>query len=890
MREQARHAMDDVRLLNHTLHTSECLDDVLKATPIATARQDLIREVGATFRAIRDHCNAKIAENELALKSNSPTLDATGAHLLLVEMASTPEGMDAKWNTLGDEGPTPNHLVHELEAKIKLANKDFLEDVQECLATQRWDDLATLLRQNSGHDAGEEKVKFDKMVAQVHSHFQTLWEKGMAYMDDIVNSIGLYEPPMQSVAEVADVLGCFYKSSPLWVLGHEVGVQKLQMDEWYEGLKVRLMDGFIRHCAETAQARCDVIHGDQFRFDAAFDSFRHLRLMAGEKRFPEPVRTEIGGMARALEDHLEVHVKAIEKRAQDLATGQSERSVRCLRTLMDSIRSIEKDRRNSDILVRIAGNASVLESLKEVLTKSLNAATDQGVDCYESRDIGSGDQYRKQLKRMVRYLNKEDFPEEVDQWEEGISHAREDALKSISRLDAIGDRDFMLKIKRSIPKREFDRVTADLSHEFKDKVDEAVKGYLPGNEIFEMTADEIGRIPVVIRIYGKVGKTLEVEDLAKFHEPLTELLRTFNRACDVAYSSLKSTLASVTGTKLDKPRRQRRGHASRQAWHLDDPYEAKDFLEMNFSTLEILSSEETKRTIEATFTEGTDAIGRVHRLLEEACTLESHVSSLLTDLPKHSGDLGAAYGRCMTLFKRNFGAIGEAQTVEIRDTLKTLSNDKSLAAIGYDLDLSHDELSAAFMCAVEATAIEASLRELLSPDTDRDEAFAATEPGRADAAEPLAHDYGPFDRCSVVDILSALSHLVNIGHGDLGERAKSILYAAKSVCLDLVRSKMATGVDAYRAMVNEEDRKKSLRAIRTCQKWLRTYERHIGAIVPIPSDWDTLINMIIGQVTVDATEIQGSVASIATRGVSGGHEICEKLARLNRGTWRVLAH
>ena len=42
-----------------------------------------------------------------------------------------------------------------------------MQDVQECLATQRWDDLATLLRQNSGHDAGEEKVKFDKMVAQV---------------------------------------------------------------------------------------------------------------------------------------------------------------------------------------------------------------------------------------------------------------------------------------------------------------------------------------------------------------------------------------------------------------------------------------------------------------------------------------------------------------------------------------------------------------------------------------------------------------------------------------------------------------------------------------------------------------------------------------------------
>eukprot|EP00620_Florenciella_sp_RCC1587_P017098 CAMPEP_0182567802 /NCGR_PEP_ID=MMETSP1324-20130603/8915_1 /TAXON_ID=236786 /ORGANISM="Florenciella sp., Strain RCC1587" /LENGTH=3423 /DNA_ID=CAMNT_0024781849 /DNA_START=15 /DNA_END=10286 /DNA_ORIENTATION=+ len=892
MREEARRAMDDVRLLNDMLYRCECLDDVLEATPIATARQDLTREVGATFKAIRKHCENKIAEKEFALKPDSTTLDATGALILLTEMASTPEGMDAKFNTAGDDGPTPTHLVHELEVKIKLANKDFLEDVQECLATQRWDDLATLLRQNSGHAAGEEKVKFDRMVSQVHSHFKARKETGNAFMDDIINSLGLQEPSVQSIGEVADVLGCLYKSSPLWALGDQVKVRELQMRDWYEGLKTKLMDGFIHHCADTARARCDVIKGDQFRFDDAFDSFRHLRLMAGERRFPEPVRTEIREMAGTLEEHLEVHVNAIEKRAGDLTTDGSERSVRCLRTLMDSIRSMRSN--NYDVLVRMAGNASVLESLKEILRNSLESATEEGVKHYNGRDIGSGDQCRKKLKRTVRYLNKEDFPEEVEQWEEDISHAREDALEAISKLDSIGSivtHEFMYGtngIKQTIAKREFDKVVADLSQEFKEKVDEAVKGYLPGNEILEMTADEIGRIPVVIQMYGKIGKVVEVDDITKFHEPLNEVIRRFNRACAVAFSSLNSTLASVTGTKLDKPRRQRRG-AGRQSWHLDDPFEAKDFLEMNVLTLQMLSSKETQSSIKGTFAEGSDAMGRVHRLLEEAHALEPQVSSLLDNLPNIGGDLNAAYKRCMELFTVNFGRIGEKQTIEIHDTLKKLSDDNSLAAIGFDDDLSHEKLSTAFKCAVETSAIEARLRELLEPVTDRVEVFAASEP---EPFNPHTHGDSPFGRCSVADILGALKHLVNVGHGQLGEEAKKSLHSAKSVCIDLFQDKMATGANAYRDMVNEEDdteslRKDRLRTIRNCQKWLRTYEKHVAAIVENPSDSVSLISMIIDQVTEDATKIKGSAMDFALRGQLGGREISEKLTRLNRAAMEL---
>ena len=207
--------------------------------------------------------------------------------------------MDPKWNQQGD-GPTPYDDVAELETKLKLSNKDFLQvyvranacgscaepfalitshktssrhahtharagarlsyptalsipsarappqDVQELLASEGWQDLATLLRQNSGHVAGEEKVKFGKMVAQVSRHFNALKERGSALIDGITNSRGRSEPAPAAILAVAQVLSTFHRAAPLWVLGHDTGEEGLaQMEIWSNELESRLMKGFI---------------------------------------------------------------------------------------------------------------------------------------------------------------------------------------------------------------------------------------------------------------------------------------------------------------------------------------------------------------------------------------------------------------------------------------------------------------------------------------------------------------------------------------------------------------------------------------------------------------------------------------------------------------------
>ena len=157
----------------------------------------------------------------------------------------------------------------------------------------------------------------------------------------------------------------------------------------------------------------------------------------------------------------------------------------------------------------------------------------------------------------------------------------------------------------------------------------------------------------------------------------------------MALTTLQTALDNVTGKKLEKPRRRRRVRGAHISWELDDPFEAKAFLEHNLPTLEFIADPNTNEAILRTFVEGTDAHEEASQVLRDVAKREAQIRELLVVIPGHSDDLAAAYARCMNLLTADFGGIGEAEVRLISDTLNTLSDDNSVEALSLPDHLSY---------------------------------------------------------------------------------------------------------------------------------------------------------------------------------------------------------
>jgi hypothetical protein len=240
---------------------------------------------------------------------------------------------------------------------------------------------------------------------------------------------------------------------------------------------------------------------------------------------PKDHRERIDEKVKEVKKFIASNIHEITETARSLVKSGTKQDMKKLDSLMNGIRNIEEEQQggaethSNYRMLRNISPQSFIPMIQTIIDDDFKAAVKDAEEAYKRKDIKVGDDKRKKLMRMKKYIAGKDLPDDEDEEIAKLEFSREEMLEEAFNIRSLAEPPFFSELKAS-DKREFRLGQKKLN----ETVEATVKQVCDGLSRQVVTEEEIEEVMRILNQLYEVGKVFKSEDVHQIVEAYVRLL------------------------------------------------------------------------------------------------------------------------------------------------------------------------------------------------------------------------------------------------------------------------------------------------------------------------------------------------------------------------------